>query len=63
MLLSVPGEEHPVVRSMAGIPRGKNLEKYRHELFRRVYQPILSSGEGIVISDGRAGDSTAAFCG
>ncbi|MBP2684753.1 MAG: hypothetical protein H6Q79_2792, partial [Deltaproteobacteria bacterium] len=55
LLLQEPGEEYPVVRSRAGVPRGKDLEKYRPELFRRVYQPMLSSGEGVVISDGRAG--------
>ncbi len=55
LLLSVPGEEHPEIRSAAGIPRGKMFEKFRHELFRRVVQPILSSGEGIIISEGRPG--------
>ena len=40
---------------MAGIPRGKVFEKFRHQLSRRVVQPLLSSGEGIIISEGRPG--------
>jgi GAF domain-containing protein len=55
LLLSEPGMEHPVIRSMAGVPRGKPFEKYRHEMFRRIVQPVLSSGEGVIISDGRPG--------
>lgn len=55
LFLSVPGEEDPKLRSMAGIPRGKGFEKFRDELKRRVVQPILSSGEGIIISEGRPG--------
>jgi len=55
LLLSVPGEEYPQIRSMAGIPRGKPFEKFRHELFRRVLQPILAGGDGVIISEGRPG--------
>ncbi len=55
LLLSVPGEEYPAIRSSAGIQRGKPFEKYRGEMFRRVVQPVLSSGEGIIISEGRPG--------
>jgi len=55
LALMEPEAEHPVVRSMAGVPRGKSFEKYRHEMFRRVVQPVLSTGEGIIISEGRPG--------
>jgi GAF domain-containing protein len=55
LLLSVPGEEFPQIRSAAGIPRGKPFEKYRGELYRRVVQPLLASGEGVILSEGRAG--------
>jgi GAF domain-containing protein len=55
LLLSVPGEEYPQIRSMAGIPRGKAYEKLRLEMYRRVVLPVLTSGEGIVISEGRPG--------
>ena len=47
--------ETPQVRSTAGIIPGKLLEKYRLELLRRVVEPVLSTGEGIVISEGRPG--------
>jgi GAF domain-containing protein len=47
--------EHLVVRSMAGIPRGRQFEKYRQEIYRMVVQPVLSSGEGLIVSEGRQG--------
>jgi GAF domain-containing protein len=55
LALSEPGVDHLVVRSMAGIPRGKQFEKYREEIFRRVVQPLLSSGEGLIVSERRQG--------
>ncbi len=55
LVLSEPGEDHLVVRSMAGIPRGKQFEKYRDEIFKRIVQPLLSSGEGLIISERRQG--------
>jgi GAF domain-containing protein len=55
LLLEEPGVEHLVVRSMAGIPRGKQFEKYRQEIYRMVVHPVLSSGEGLIVSEGRPG--------
>ncbi|MBP2674198.1 MAG: hypothetical protein H6Q84_1038 [Deltaproteobacteria bacterium] len=55
LALSEPESEYPVIRSMAGVPRGKAFEKHRHEMFRRVVQPVLSTGEGIILSEGRPG--------
>jgi GAF domain-containing protein len=55
LLLEEPGVEHLVVRSMAGIPRGRQFEKYRQEIYRMVVQPVLSSGEGLIVSEGRQG--------
>jgi GAF domain-containing protein len=55
LLFLEPGEEQPQIRSVAGIPRGKPFDKYRLELFRRVVQPVIANGEGIVISDTRPG--------
>jgi GAF domain-containing protein len=55
LLLAEPGVEHLVIRSMAGIPRGKQFEKYRQEIFRMVVHPVLSSGEGLIVSEGRPG--------
>ncbi|MCL2103024.1 MAG: GAF domain-containing protein [Syntrophorhabdaceae bacterium] len=49
-----PDEELPQIRSMAGMV--KPLEKkYRIELLYRVVKPVLSSGEGIIVSEGRPG--------
>jgi len=55
LLLEEPGMEHLVVRSMAGIPRGKQFEKYRQEIYRMVVVPVLSSGEGLIVAEGRPG--------
>lgn len=55
LLLEEPGVEHLVVRSMAGIPRGRQFEKYRQEIYRMVVHPVLSSGEGLIVSEGGQG--------
>jgi len=55
LLLEEPGVEHLVVRSMAGIPRGRPFEKYRQEIYRMVVVPVLTSGEGLIVSEGRPG--------
>ena len=55
LLLEEAGVEHLVVRSMAGIPRGRQFEKYRQEIYRMVVEPVLSSGEGLIVSEGRQG--------
>jgi GAF domain-containing protein len=55
LLLEEAGVEHLVVRSMAGIPRGRQFEKYRQEIYRMVVEPVLSSGEGLIVSEGRHG--------
>ena len=55
LLILDPEDGVPQVRSTAGIFRGKPLEKHRLELLRRVVEPVLSTGEGIVISEERQG--------
>ena len=47
--------EHLVVRSTAGIPRTRQFEKYRQEIYKMVVRPVLSSGTGMIISEGRPG--------
>lgn len=59
LLLPEPGVEHLVVRSMAGIPRGRQFEKYRQEMYRMIVQPVLASGAGLIVSDGRPGTDRA----
>lgn len=59
LLLPEFGVEHLVVRSMAGIPRGRQFEKYRQEIYKMVVQPVLASGEGMIVSEGRPGTDRA----
>lgn len=54
LLLKVPDDPYLAVRSFAGIPRGKQFEKYRQEVHRTVFAQILASGEGMLVSEGRA---------
>jgi len=51
--------EHLVVRSMAGIPRGRQFEKYRQEIYKMVVVPVLSSGSGMIVSEGKPGADRA----
>jgi GAF domain-containing protein len=44
---------------MAGIPRGGQFEKYRQEMYKTVVAPVLSSGEGMIVSEGRPGTDRA----
>jgi len=55
LLLPEPGVEHLVIRSMAGIPRGRQFEKYRQEIYKMVVVPVLSSGTGMIVSEGKPG--------
>ncbi len=59
LLLPEPGVEHLVVRSMAGIPRGGQFEKYRQEMYKMVVHPVLSSGAGLIVSEGKPGTDRA----
>jgi len=54
LLLRVPGEEMLAIRSSAGIPRGRQFVKYAQEVHHTVFARILSSGEGLLVSEGRA---------
>ncbi|HZD55016.1 MAG TPA: GAF domain-containing protein [Candidatus Aquicultoraceae bacterium] len=53
ILLRPPGEEHFVVQAMAGIPRGRQFEKYRQEVHDNIFAQIVSSGEGMLVSEAR----------
>jgi len=54
LMLRVPGEEMLSIRSSAGIPRGRQFEKYAREVHQTVFHRILSTGEGMLVSEGRA---------
>lgn len=53
ILLRARGEEELVLRASAGIPRGRQFEKYRREVHAHVFAQILSSGEGMIVSESR----------
>ncbi|MGZ8449499.1 MAG: hypothetical protein ACXWWV_07900, partial [Candidatus Deferrimicrobiaceae bacterium] len=55
ILLKEPGEEMLAVRAIAGIPRGRRFEEYRREIHDNIFSQILSSGEGMLITEVRAG--------
>jgi len=55
LLLKTPGHEYLVPRSIAGIPRGRQFDKYRQEVHDNVFAQILASGEGMIVSEARLG--------
>lgn len=55
LLLRAPGQEYLVPRSIAGIPRGRQFDKYRQEVHDNIFSQILASGEGVIVSEGRLG--------
>jgi GAF domain-containing protein len=55
LMLKTPGEEYLVPRSIAGIPRGRQFDKYRQEVHDNVFSQILECGEGMIISEARLG--------
>jgi GAF domain-containing protein len=55
LLLKKPGEEFLVPRSIAGLPRGRQFDKYRQEVHDNIFAQILSSGEGMIVSEARLG--------
>ncbi len=57
ILLRERGEEELVLRASAGIPRGRQFEKYRREVHANVFAQILASGEGMVVSESRVGNN------
>lgn len=55
LLLKAPGEEMLVVRSMAGVPRGRGFEKYKQEMHDNLFAQIIESGQGLIVSESLAG--------
>ncbi|MBF8259366.1 MAG: hypothetical protein HW377_1740 [Actinobacteria bacterium] len=47
LLLRAPGQEYLVPRSIAGIPRGRQFDKYRQEVHDNIFSQILASGEDV----------------
>jgi GAF domain-containing protein len=55
LLLKAAGEEMLVVRAMAGVPRGRGFEKYKQEMHDNIFAQIISSGQGLTVSESQAG--------
>ncbi|MGE5188465.1 MAG: GAF domain-containing protein [Gemmatimonadota bacterium] len=55
LLLKGPGQEQLHLRSLAGIPRPRQFDRYRQEVHDSIFAQVLESGEGMVISEGRQG--------
>src|SRR5512134_2609260 len=55
LMLKTPGQEYLVPRSIAGVPRGKQYDRYRQEIHDNIFSQILESGEGMIVSEARLG--------
>ena len=55
LLLKKPGEDQLHLRSLAGIPRPRQFDRYRQEVHDSIFAQVMESGEGTVISEGRQG--------
>jgi GAF domain-containing protein len=55
LLLKAPGEEMLVVRSIAGLQRGRGFEKYKQEMHDNVFAQIISGGQGLIVSESQMG--------
>src|SRR4030042_1525588 len=55
ILLKERGEEMLAVRAKAGIPRGRRFEEYRQEIHDNIFSQVMGSGEGMLITEVRAG--------
>ncbi len=55
LLLKTAGEDRLHLRSLAGIPRPRQFERYRQEVHDSIFAQVLETGEGMVLSEGRQG--------
>ena len=55
LLLKSPGQDRLHLRSLAGIPRPRQFERYRQEIHDSIFAQVLDCGEGMVLSEGRQG--------
>ena len=55
VLLKEPREEMLAVRAMPGIPRGRRFEEYRQAIHDNIFSQILSSGQGMLVTEVRPG--------
>ncbi len=55
LLLKGPGQDQLHLRSLAGIPRPRQFDRYRQEVHDSIFAQVLESGEGMILSEGRQG--------
>jgi len=55
LLLKSPGQDQLLLRSLAGIPRPRQYERYRQEIHDSIFAQVLESAEGMILSEGRQG--------
>lgn len=55
LLLKSPGQDQLHLRSLAGIPRPRQFERYKQEVHDSIFAQVLESGAGMVLSEGRQG--------
>lgn len=55
LLLKSPGQDRLHLRSLAGIPRPRQYERYRQEIHDSIFAQALESGQGMILSEGRQG--------
>lgn len=55
LLLEAPGQEQLVLRSLAGIPRPRQFDKYRQEIHETIFGQVMARREGTIIAEGRPG--------
>ena len=55
LLLKSPGQDQLHLRSLAGIPRPRQFDRYRQEVHDSIFAQVLESGEGMILSERRQG--------
>ncbi len=55
LLLKSPGQDRLHLRSLAGIPRPRQFDRYRQEIHDSIFAQVLESGEGTILSEARQG--------
>ncbi len=55
LLLKSPGQDQLHLRSLAGIPRPRQFDRYRQEVHDSIFAQVLESGDGMVLSERRQG--------
>ncbi len=55
LLIKGPRQDRLHLRSLAGIPRPRQFERYRQEIHDSIFAQAIESGEGMILSEGRQG--------